>query len=96
MVFAATYRFHEIDGAARKRSLQLFMAWQPPFAFKAHYARADGQGGIAIIEADDPATLFEGISPWTEYFEFDLVPVLPVEESVPVSLRMNEWKDSIG
>ena len=68
---------------------------QPPFEFKAHWARADGSGGIAIIEADSPATLLEGIAPWVPFFDFDIAPVLPVEEAVPVFQKVNAWRDSV-
>lgn len=54
MLFAAIYTPHSVTEEAQKRSLQLFMNWTPPFEFKAHYARADANGGIAILEADDP------------------------------------------
>ena len=48
VLFAAIYTPHSVTEDAQKRSLQLFTNWTPPFEFKAHYARADANGGIAI------------------------------------------------
>jgi len=96
MLFAAIYTWIHGDEEAQKRSLELFSSWKPPFEFKAHYARADGKGGIAVIEADDPAALTEGISTFTPFFDFDLVPILEIEQAVPIFQRVNEWRDSVG
>jgi uncharacterized protein DUF3303 len=96
MLFAAIYTPHNPTEESQKRSLQLFTSWQPPFEFKAHYARGDGKGGIAIFEADEPTVVLEGIAPFTPFFDFEVVPVAAIETAVPVFQRVNEWRDSIG
>jgi hypothetical protein len=95
MLFAAIYTPHSITEESQKRSLQLFMNWTPPFEFKAHYARSDANGGIAIFEADDAAVVLEGIAPFTPFFDFEVTPVAEIESAVPVFMKVNEWRDSV-
>jgi hypothetical protein len=95
MLFAALYTTRDPSEESDKRGLQLFTNWAPPFEFKHHWARADGKGGIAIFEADDPAVVLEGISPFTAYFDFEVTPVLEVEQAVPVFMKVNAWRDSV-
>ena len=97
MLFAAVYRGKAgATEESAKRQLQLFGAWRPPFEFKAHWARADQNGGIAIFEADDAAVVLEGIAPWTVYLDFDLSPIVPIEDAVPLFAKTNAWRDSVG
>lgn len=97
MLFAAIYtnkptQTEESD----KRSLQLFTSWTPPFEFKAHYARGDGNGGIAIFEAADALTVVEGIAPWGPFFDFEVTPVVDIADAVPVFMKVNAWRDSVS
>jgi hypothetical protein len=96
MLFAAVYKLRDASEESTKRSLQLFVNWQPPFEFTAHYAFADGSGGIAIFEAESEAQVLEGTGPWWPFFDFNVGPVLPIEEAVAVEQRFIEWRDSIG
>ena len=96
MLFAALYTTKNETEESQKRSLALFASWQPPFEFKAHYARVDGRGGVAIVEADDAAVLLEGISPFTPFFDFDVTPLVEIEAAVPLFAKTNEWRDSIS
>ena len=95
MLFSALYKPRSPSEEAEKRSLQLFMSWQPPFEFKAHYARGDGEGGIAIIEADTAEQVIEGIAPWVPFFTFEVTPVVSIENAVPLFVKANEWRDSV-
>jgi hypothetical protein len=95
MLFAAIYTPKNESEESQKRSLQLFTSWTPPFEFKAHYSRADGKGGIALFEADEPAVVLEGIAPFTPFFDFDVAPVTEIENAVPVLLQVNAWRDSV-
>jgi Domain of unknown function (DUF3303) len=79
----------------QKRGSQLFTNWNPPFEFKEHYTRGDGKGGVAIIESDSVAAIVEGISVWLPFFDFDVTPVIPVEESIPLTQRAYAWRDSV-
>jgi hypothetical protein len=95
MLFAAVYTPKNETEDSQKRSLQLFSSWTPPFEFKSHHTRADGKGGIAIFEADDPRVVLEGIAPFTPFFDFDVTPVTEVENAVPVFQQVNDWRDSV-
>jgi hypothetical protein len=48
----------------------------------AHYVWADGGGGTVIGETDDVAGVYRNILSYTEWIEFDLNIVLPVEDAV--------------
>jgi hypothetical protein len=98
MLFGVLYAPHTGGSSeeAQKRSLQLFTQWSPPFEFKAQYARGDGKGGIAVIEADSGEAVVEGISPWLPFFEFDVTPVVDIQAAVPLFQRAYEWRDSVG
>jgi uncharacterized protein DUF3303 len=96
MLFSVVYKSRNPTEESQKRSLELFTSWQPPFEFKSQYAFADGSGGTAIIEAESVAQLLEGASPWWPFFDFEILPVLPIEEAVPVSQKVYAWRDSVG
>jgi hypothetical protein len=96
MLFAALYTPKNESEESQKRSLKLFTSWSPPFEFKAHYARGDAKGGIAIFEADDPAIVLEGVAPFTPFFDFDVVPVTEIDSAVPVFMKVNDWRDSVS
>jgi Protein of unknown function (DUF3303) len=99
MLFATVYTLTG-DGTEekQKRVLQLFTNWKVPegFEFKAHYARADGNGGIAIVEASSVAALLEGIAPWAPFFHFETSAVMDIMDAVPILMRVNAWRDSVG
>ena len=80
---------------SQKRGLQLFANWDPPFEVKAHYVRGDGNGGITIIETDSSEAVMESVSPWLPFFEFDVTPVVPAEQAVPVLQQAYAWRDSV-
>jgi hypothetical protein len=48
----------------------------------AHYVWADGRGGTVIGETDDVSGLYRNLLTYTEWIEFDLNVVLPVEDAV--------------
>ena len=96
MLFVAVYKGKDTaTEETAKRQLQLFLSWQPPFEFKHHWARADQNGGIALFEADSAAVVLEGIAPWTVYLDFEVAPVIPIEQAVPVIQKTNAWRDSV-
>jgi hypothetical protein len=97
MLFAAIYRPRDsVSEESQKRGLQLFANWTPPYEFKAHWARADGHGGIAIIESDSVEALIEGVAPWGPFFEFEVTPVMDIQQAVPALQRSFAWRDSVS
>ena len=96
MLFIAIYRLRTPSEESQKRSLSLFTGWTPPFEFKSHYARADGNGGVALIEAADASSMLAGITPWTPFFDFEISPAVEIQEAVPIFAQANAWRDSVG
>jgi hypothetical protein len=97
MLFGVLYRVRDgVTEETQTRSLQLFTQWSPPFEFKAHYARGDGNGGISIVESDTAEAIVEGISPWLPFFEFDVTPVVDIGAAVPLFQRAYQWRDSVS
>jgi hypothetical protein len=96
MLFVAVYRPRNPSEEDERRSLALFTSWEPPIEFKHHWARADGEGGIAIFEADSAVQVLEGISPWNPFFAFEVTPVVPIEEAVPVFMKNQAWMDAVA
>ncbi len=96
MLFGLIYTPRDsVTEESQKRSLQLFTTWDPPFEFKAHYARGDGNGGIGVLESDSAEAVIEGIAPWLPFFKFEVTPVAPIEQAVPVFQRAYGWRDSV-
>ena len=96
MLFGVMYKPRQGgDGARQERSLQIFTEWTPPkgLDFRAHYLRADGNGGIAIVEADAATVIGEAVAPFSPFFEYEIVPLMEVEEAIPVLMRAIEWRE---
>jgi hypothetical protein len=74
MLFALRYEPREVSEEKEKRSVTLFTHWKPPagYEFKSHYAFADGNGGMAIVEAASTAAIVEAHAPWGPFFHFKI------------------------
>ncbi len=85
MLVAGTYVPTDTSEAGQARALQLFSSWTPPagFEFLSHYTRLTG-GGLFVAEADSVGTAIAAMAPFTPYFDFDVTPVVPVEEGVEI------------
>jgi Protein of unknown function (DUF3303) len=81
---------------SQKRSLQLFQSWEPPFEFKHHWARANADGGIAVVDTESAEALLEGIAPRTPFFTFDVTPIVAVEDAMPLFAKTNAWRNSVS
>ena len=98
MLFALIYTPKgDTTEETEKRSLQLFNNWTPPAGYdqKAHYVRADGSGGIVIVEVSSAADLAEAATPWGPFFDITTVPVLDVEEGVSITQKVYDWRGSV-
>ena len=49
----------------------------------AHYITADGSGGVVITDSDDLQAGYRNILNYTRWIEYDMTPVLDVEQAVP-------------
>jgi hypothetical protein len=98
MTFALTWKNSPNATEERdKRILALFTKWSPPagFEFKAFYDYADGDGGVAIVEASSAEAIYEAIAPWATFLTFRIRPVIATEKSVPILQKAIAWRDSI-
>jgi hypothetical protein len=69
---------------ASARSLQVFGKWTPAGSFTEFLGRVDGQGGFAVVEADDPAVIAKDVAPFVAWFEFAVHPVLEIADSAAI------------
>ncbi len=94
MLFHVMWEFVDRTEAGQKRSLQLFSKWQPgPGRFQGFYGFADGNGGVAIVEADTAADLAKTVAPWTPFLKFRTKAILPIQESAAISGAAAAWRD---
>lgn len=78
------------------RSLQVFGKWTPTATFTGFYGRVDGQGGFAVIEADDPKLIATDIAPFVAWFEFAVHPVLDITETAMIDAEAMEFLASVS
>jgi hypothetical protein len=80
-----------------EKLLATFSKWQPPADqnFLQFLQRVDGQGGVAVIETDNPASLFAEIAKFDPWQEFEVVPVIDLLESTPLAAAAARFRDSI-
>jgi hypothetical protein len=80
------------------RSLQVFSKWSPPAdaTFHQFLTRLDGEGGYAVVESDNPASVLEGPSKFGPWFEFSVTPVMDIMEGVPIFNDSIQFRKSIS
>lgn len=81
----------------QKRILEVFGAWRPPAAFRieSFVVRVGEWGGYMLMECDDPLEVHKACSTFAA-FEFEVRPVIPVEDAVRVEKEAVEWRDGLG
>jgi hypothetical protein len=97
MLFHVAWEFVDTSEDGIRRSLAVFSKWQPPAGaeFKGFYGFADGNGGVALIEADSAATVARTSAPWTPWLRFTITPIVPIEESSAIAGEGIAFRDSI-
>ena len=80
-----------------KKLLDTFAKWQIPADqnFLQFLARTDGQGGYAIVETDNPASLADAPAKFSTWLEFDIDPVIDIMDNVAVTAAGAEFRESI-
>ena len=83
--------------ASTKRSLQLFTNWTAPsgLKFEQFVGRIDGGGGFAVVETDNPADLLDGTSKFSPLNEFQIFPVVDLEEWMQAANSGIEFRESV-
>ena len=97
VLIGGSYTTHIDTEEDQRRNLALFMNWTPPagFAFLHHWARADGKGGVFVAEAASALAVLEATTPWSTRMDFDISPLVDMNDAVPVFLRVQAWTDSV-
>ena len=85
-----------ITEEASARSLQVFSKWSPAGNFTEFLGRVDGQGGFAVVEADDPAVVAKDVAPFISWFEFEVHPVLEIADTAAIDSEAIAFLASVG
>jgi hypothetical protein len=95
MLFHVTWDFIDRSETSQERSRHLFSKWTPgPAQFQAFYGFADGNGGVALIEAGSAADLAKTIAPWTPFLKFTTQAILPIREASDILGVAAAWRDA--
>jgi hypothetical protein len=95
MLFLVTWDFRDPSDEMQKQTLGLFSMWQPgPAVFQGFYGFANGDGGVAIAESEDAATIARTVAPWTPWLSFKLQPILPIQDSTAINGEALAWRQA--
>lgn len=83
--------------ASAKRGLELFSKWTVPAGLKIEQfvGRIDGGGGFAVVEADSAADLLDGTSKFSPLNEFQIFPVVDLDEWIQAANNGIEYRESV-
>jgi len=85
MIFITTYKLKpHLTKQETKELMAVFATVGNAPGTQAHYVSADGGGGIAIAESDDPAEGYANLLNYQQWIEFETKVVLKVEDAVPL------------
>ena len=98
MLFHVTWEFIDTTDEGERAGAAMLAKWQPPAGaeFQGFWGFADGNGGVALIEADGAATLARATAPWTTRLRFKVTPIVPIEESTAIAAEAFAFRDSVG
>ena len=80
--------------ASLKRSLEVFGKWTPSANMLQFVSRVDGRGGYAVAETDDPAALAKDCAIFSPFLDFDLHPVLDIEQGAAALQAAVDYNES--
>jgi hypothetical protein len=78
------------------RSLQVFGKWSPSATFTEFLGRVDGQGGFAVVDADDPKVVAKDVAPFVAWFEFAVHPVIDIADTAMIDAEAVEFLASVS
>lgn len=93
-----TPRLTSGDEEAVARALDVFETWSPQEGdvFHQFLARVDGQGGLSIVETDDPTNVLRDASLFSPWFEFAVTPVVDIAEGAAVYRETVETRHAVS
>ncbi len=83
--------------ASLARALAVLSKWSTPDGQVIHQFvfRADGMGGFAVIEDDNLANIALTCAKFAPYVEYQLYPVVDVEQGTALMYEAAQFRDSI-
>jgi hypothetical protein len=98
MLFHVSWESSGTSEEDERRLNAVFEKWQPPeeVEFQGFFASVDGTRGFAIVAADSAQALARTTAPWTPWLEFEVTPIIPVEESAQIANEAIAFRDSVG
>jgi hypothetical protein len=68
-------------------AIKLLSNWTPSAGTTIHQwvARCDAGGGFSVLETDNAADLYRDLASWSPWLNFELHPVLDIQQSAPLS-----------
>jgi hypothetical protein len=83
--------------AAARRILDVYAKWTPPASMTIHQlvSRADGGGGFAVLETDNPADLLDTTSKFGPFADYQIYPVVDIADGVRASQEAVAFRESI-
>jgi hypothetical protein len=99
MRYVLTWEIRESTSEEQQaRGLAVFGSWSPPEGadFQQFLGRIDGRGGFAVVETDDPALLAKDMATFGPFFEFNVYPVLEIQQAASLAMEAVQFRNSVG
>ncbi|MFN0095849.1 MAG: DUF3303 domain-containing protein [Dehalococcoidia bacterium] len=77
-----------------RTSLERFLKWQAPITFISHYQSVDGRRGFAVAEGT-PVGFREATAAYGDVLDFEIYPIVSIEEGVAAEMKSFAWVDSL-
>ena len=80
--------------ASAARTLEAYSSWTPSSDTTIHQFvfRADGQGGFAVVESDNLASIARTVFQFAPFAEYAVHPVLDMGEAAGLAAEAVEWR----
>ena len=98
MLIKTEFKFRDPSEEGARRALAVFAAWQPPegLAIQGFYSYGDGSGGFTIAEVADAAAALRGVTAFTPWLDFEIVPIVPIEEGTAIAAEGVAFRDGVS
>lgn len=103
MKYLMTWTYRVAGSAAENekslsRGLEVFSKWTPPQSTTYHQflGRLDGMGGCSVIETDNPADVADATAKFAFIADYQVIPVVDIEEQVRALQAGVDFRESIS
>ena len=84
------------DEDAGKRLLDLYTKWTPAAPISLMVSNIDGNGGLSVVETDNPLDIMRDVTKFETYLEFTVTQVVDITDAVPVFNEALDYVASMG